>query len=307
LLTESEAVVKETGSTPNSNRPNRRTFLTAATAGGMLATISRVVAQTPAVRRLGRTSLGISSFELNEISITELQSALQSGRFTARSLVEKFLALIEAIDKRGPTLRSVIELNPDALMLADRMDFERREHGPRGPLHGIPVLVKDNIDTADRMATTAGSMALVGSAPPEDSFVVKRLRIAGAILLGKTNLSEWAGMRSKYSTHGWSGRGGQTINPYALDRSPCGSSSGSAVAVSANLCPIAVGTETVGSLLGPASVCGIVGIRPTVGRSGIIPVSKSQDTAGPMARTVRDAAILLGLLVGSDPLDRSDP
>ena len=166
-MTESKAVVKETGSTPNSTRPNRRIFLTAVTSGGMLATISRAVAQTPAVRRLGRTSPGISPFELSEISITELQSALQSGRFTARSLVEKFLALIEAIDKRGPTLRSVIELNPDALMLADRMDLERREHGPRGPLHGIPVLVKDNIDTADRMATTAGSMALVGSAPPK--------------------------------------------------------------------------------------------------------------------------------------------
>jgi amidase len=200
----------------------------------------------------------------------------------------------------------VIEVNPDALMLANQMDSETRSHGARGPLHGIPVLIKENIDTADRMPTTAGSMALVGSVPPEDAFLVKQLRKSGAILLGKTNLSEWAGMRSKSATNGWSGRGGLTINPYALDRSPCGSSSGSAVAVSANLCSVAVGTETIGSVLGPSSACGIVGIRPTVGlisRAGIIPYSNSQDTAGPMARTVRDAAILLGVLAGSDPRD----
>ena len=247
-----------------------------------------------------------TSFELSELSIEDLQRGMESGKFTSRSLVEKYLARIEAVDAAGPQLKSVIEVNPDALALADASDNERRAKHVRGPLHGIPVLVKDNIDTADKMATTAGSLALVGAKPPEDSFVVKQLRKAGAVVLGKTNLSEWANIRSNYSTSGWSGRGGLTRNPYALDRNPCGSSSGSGVAVAANLCAVAVGTETDGSILCPSSVCGIVGIKPTVGlvsRTGIIPISHSQDTAGPMTRTVRDAAILLGVLAGIDPQD----
>jgi amidase len=246
------------------------------------------------------------AFELQERSLAELQQDLQSGKHTARSLAEMYLARIEAINRRGPTLRSVIEVNPDALGLAEALDRERKEKGPRGPLHGIPVLIKDNIDTADRMATTAGSLALVGARPPRDAFLVRRLREAGVVLLGKTNLSEWANIRCSYSTSGWSGRGGQTKNPYALDRNPCGSSSGSAVAVAASLCAAAVGTETDGSIVAPSSANAIVGIKPTVGlvsRSGVIPISHSQDTAGPMTRTVRDAAILLGALAGVDPDD----
>jgi amidase len=246
------------------------------------------------------------SFELSELSIDELQEGLKSGKFTSRSLVEKYLERIEEIDESGPTLKSVIEVNPDAFASADEADRARKDNRPLGPLHGIPVLVKDNIDTADKMATTAGSLALVGAKRTEDSFVVKQLRKAGAIILGKTNLSEWANIRSNYSTSGWSGRGGLTRNPYALDRNPCGSSSGSGVAVAASLCAAAVGTETDGSILSPSSVCGIVGIKPTVGlvsRTGIIPIAHSQDTAGPMARTVRDAAILLGLLAGIDSDD----
>jgi amidase len=246
------------------------------------------------------------SFELAEKTLAELADGLRTGAYTARSLAEKYLARIEAVDRAGPTLRSVIELNPDALALADALDKERKDKGPRGPLHGIPVLVKDNIDTADRMATTAGSLALVGARPPRDAFLVERLRKAGALILGKTNLSEWANARCSYSTSGWSARGGLTRNPYALDRNPCGSSSGSGVAPAANLCAAAVGTETDGSVTAPAAVNGIVGIKPTVGlvsRSGVIPISHSQDTAGPMARTVRDAALLLGAMVGVDPDD----
>jgi amidase len=245
-------------------------------------------------------------FELNELGIAELQEALKSGKFTARSLVEKYLARIDALDKQGPAVNSVIEPNPDARPIADARDKERKDKGARGPLHGIPVLLKDNIDTADRMATTAGSLALVGSKPPKDSFVARKLRQAGAVILGKTNLSEWANIRSSHSTSGWSGRGGLTRNPYVLDRNPCGSSSGSGVAVAANLCAVAVGTETDGSIVCPSSTNGIVGIKPTVGlvsRAGIIPISQTQDTAGPMARTVKDAAILLGALTGVDPED----
>ncbi len=222
------------------------------------------------------------------------------------ALVEKYLARIDAIDRQGPALHSVIEVNPDALALADAADRVRKEGQPLGPLDGVPVLIKDNIDTADRMATTAGSLALVGARPPCDAFLVKRLRQAGAVLLGKTNLSEWANIRSSTSTSGWSGRGGLTKNPYAFDRNTSGSSSGSAVAVAASLCAVAVGTETDGSIVSPSSVNGIVGIKPTVGlvsRSGIVPISHTQDTAGPMARTVRDAAILLGVLAAVDPGD----
>jgi amidase len=300
------AVLRDIAHLPKSGLPNRRAFLAAATASGILTSISPIKAQPPQKRDGELASKDLPPFELSELSIGELRQGLQSGRFTARSLVESYLARIEAIDKHGPAIRSVIEVNPDALPLADQSDQERRSRGAQGPLHGIPVLVKDNIDTADKMATTAGSLALVGSTPPEDSFVVKQLRKAGAIVIGKTNLSEWSNMRSKYSTSGWSGRGGLTRNPYVLDRSPCGSSSGSAAAVAANLCAVAVGTETEGSIVGPASACGIVGIKPTVGligRTGIIPISSSQDTAGPMARNVRDAAILLGVLVGTDPQD----
>lgn len=243
---------------------------------------------------------------MEELTILELQERMGSGALSARALTEMYLERIEAVDKRGPAINAIIELNPDALAIAEVLDAERGAQGPRGPLHGIPVTLKDNIDTADRMMTTAGSLALAGSTPSQDAFVAHRLREAGAVILGKTNLSEWANFRSSHSTSGWSSRGGQTRNPYALDRNPCGSSSGSAVAVAANLCPAAIGTETDGSIICPASANSIVGIKPTlglVGRSGIIPIAHSQDTAGPMARTVGDVAILLGALTGVDPRD----
>jgi amidase len=231
---------------------------------------------------------------------------MKSGKFTARSITEKYLARIKEVDKAGPAINSVIEINPDATSIAEEMDRERKAKGPRGPMHGIPVLIKDNIGTHDRMMTTAGSLALMDSIPPHDSFVAKRLREAGAVILGKTNLSEWANIRSNHSTSGWSGRGGLTRNPYALDRNPCGSSSGSGAATSANLTAVAIGTETNGSIVCPSSINGIVGIKPTLGlvsRTGIIPIAHSQDTAGPMARTVTDAAILLGALTGIDEED----
>ncbi len=248
----------------------------------------------------------VPPFEFDEMTIAGLQEGMRSGTWTARSIVEKYASRIEAVDRAGPSLGSVIELNPEAGAIASGLDAERKGKGPRGPLHGIPVLIKDNIDTADRMATTAGSNALIGARPPADSFLVRRLREAGAVILGKTNLSEWANIRSGRSTSGWSGRGGLTRNPYALDRNTSGSSSGSAVAVSANLCAAAVGTETDGSIVSPSSINGIVGIKPTVGlvsRTGVIPISHTQDTPGPMARTVTDAAILLGALAGADPGD----
>jgi amidase len=284
--------------------PDRRRFLQA----GLLGSAAAALAPAVAAANEADTEKPVKPFELDEITIADLQEGLQSGKLTARALAEKYLARIEAIDRQGPALRSVIEVNPEALTLADALDKERKEKGARGPLHGIPVLIKDNIDTADRMATTAGSLALVGAKPLQDAFLVKKLREAGALLLGKTNLSEWANFRCTYSTSGWSGRGGRTRNPYALDRNPSGSSSGSAVAVAANLCAVAVGTETDGSIVSPSSVNGIVGIKPTVGlvsRSGVIPISQTQDTAGPMARTVRDAALLLGVLAGVDPKDKA--
>jgi amidase len=250
----------------------------------------------------------VPAFELDEISISELQQGMQSGKFNVRVIAEHYLARIDAIDKHGPAINSVIETNPDALAIADALDKERRENGPRGPLHGVPILIKDNIDTADHMLTTAGSLSLVGAKPTKDSFVAKKLRGAGALILGKTNPSEWANIRSSHSTSGWSGRGGLTKNPYALDRNPCGSSSGSGAAVSANLCAAAIGTETDGSIVCPASGNGVAGIKPTVGlisRSGIIPISHTQDSAGPMCRTLRDAAILLGVLAGVDAEDRA--
>ena len=247
-----------------------------------------------------------ASFELEEATIEQLQQGMQSGRYTARGLTELYLKRIEQIDRSGPTLRSVIEVNPDALGIADTLDAERRTKGPRGPLHGIPILIKDNIDTADRMATTAGSLALDGSIAARDAFIVQRLRAAGVVLLGKTNLSEWANFRSTKSTSGWSARGGQVKNPYVLDRNPCGSSSGTGAAISANLAAVGVGTETDGSIVCPAGAMGLVGIKPTIGlvsRSGIVPIAHSQDTAGPMARTVADAAALLAAMAGPDPRD----
>lgn len=251
-----------------------------------------------------------ATFDLSEATISDLSRRMRSGRDTAVSLASKYQARIAALDKArpssAPTVNAVIELNPDALRIARDLDAERKQRGPRGPLHGIPILIKDNIDTGDRMMTTAGSLALAGPGAPRDAFIVERLRAAGAVILGKTNLSEWANFRSTHSVSGWSGRGGQTRNPYALDRNPCGSSSGSGAAVAANFCAIAIGSETDGSIVCPSSMNGIVGIKPTVGlwsRSGIIPISHSQDTAGPMARTVTDAAILLSALTGVDPRD----
>ncbi len=287
----------------NPNLPSRRSFLAAGVAGGLAVAARNASAQ---VSQNNTSTSTTDSFELDELSIDDLNKAMVAGSETSRSLAEKYLARIEAIDQNGHLLKSVLELNPDVLAIADELDRERKAQGPRGPMHGIPVLIKDNIATADKMATTAGSLALVGARPIDDSFVAKQLRKAGALILGKTNLSEWANIRCTYSTSGWSGRGGLTRNPYALDRNPCGSSSGSGVAVAANLCAVAVGTETDGSIVCPSSVCGIVGIKPTVGRvsrTGIIPISHSQDTAGPMARTVLDAAILLSVLAGTDASD----
>ena len=243
---------------------------------------------------------------LPEWTISELQQRMESGELTARRLVELYLQRISEVDKEGPYLNSVLELNPEALEIADALDEERAAGKIRGPLHGIPILIKDNVDTADRMQTTSGSLALEGNIAAKDAFIVKQLRKAGALILGKTNLSEWANFRGKRSVSGWSSRGGLTRNPYALDRSASGSSSGSAAAVAANLCMGAVGTETDGSIIIPAQTNGIVGIKPTLGllsRSGIIPVAHSQDTAGPMARTVTDAAILLGAMTGVDGRD----
>jgi len=243
-----------------------------------------------------------------ETPIAALQEAMEEGRCTSRAIVEAYLARIESIDRSGPTLRSMIEVNPDALALADELDRERAAGRVRGPLHGIPVVVKDNVGTADRMSTTAGALALDGVIAARDATVIARLREAGAVILGKTNLSEWANFRSTRSSSGWSARGGQTRNPYALDRSPCGSSSGTGSAVAASLAAVGVGTETDGSIVCPSAVAALVGLKPTVGlvsRSGIIPLSHSQDTAGPMARTVADAAVLLGALVGPDPADEA--
>jgi amidase len=242
-----------------------------------------------------------------EASIADLQKAMQSGQLTSKAITQRYLDRIKAIDKSGPTLNSVIEVNPDALKDAEAMDAERKKQGPRGPLHGIPVLLKDNIATADKMKTTAGSIALEGAKSPRDAFVVTRLRDSGAVILGKTNLSEWANMRSIRSTSGWSSRGGLTRNPYALDRSGSGSSTGSAVAVAASLATVAIGTETDGSIVSPSSANSLVGIKPTVGlvsRAGIVPISISQDTAGPMARTVADAAAVLEAISGTDPADK---
>ncbi len=285
---------------------HRRNFLTSTAAAGAGILASAGLSSTMLEAARSSSSFRIKPFEHEEAGIQTLQTFMRSGKETAVSLTTHYLRRIEAVDQNGPRVNSVIEINPDALRIARELDRERRATGPRGPLHGIPVLIKDNLDTHDRMMTTAGSLALMGSIPAQDSFVARKLREAGAVILGKTNLSEWANFRGDRSTSGWSARGGQTKNPYVLDRNPSGSSSGSGAAVSANLCAAAIGTETNGSIISPSCYCGIVGLKPTVGlvsRSGIIPISHTQDTAGPMARTVTDAAILLGAIVGPDPRD----
>ena len=289
-----------------SSVPSRRKFLQSAVNASAAAIVYPALGAAHEITPAKPASPDVKPFELDEITIPELQDGMKSGKFTARTLVEKYSARIDEIDKRGPAANAVIELNPEAAAIAEALDQERKGKGPRGPLHGIPVLIKDNIDTADRMMTTAGSLALIGSKPPKDSFVAQRLRAAGAVILGKTNLSEWANIRSSHSTSGWSARGGLTKNPYALDRNACGSSSGTGAGISANLAAVGIGTETDGSIVCPSSSNGLAGIKPTVGlvsRTGIIPISHSQDGAGPMCRTVRDAAILLGALTGVDAED----
>ena len=280
---------------------NRRTFVGSAMAGALAlhrGGIGSPIDSQPTAQA--------QAFALDELTIDALQARMRSGQDTSQSLTQQYLSRIDAIDQRGPAINSVIELNPDALAIAAQLDAERKSGNVRGPLHGIPMLIKDNIDTADKMHTTAGSLALSDNIAARDSWVASRLRAAGVVLIGKTNLSEWANFRSTHSTSGWSGRGGQTHNPYALDRTPSGSSSGSGSATAANCCAAAIGTETDGSVTSPSAAAGLVGIKPTIGlvsRAGIIPIAHSQDTAGPMARTVRDVAILLGALTGIDPRD----
>jgi len=284
---------------------NRRSFLKNSSLAGLSFSAFVAPSDMSSVKKSADKKLD-DDFELNEATIDWLQQKMQNGQYTSVDITNKYLKRIASIDKSGPKLNAVIELNPDALSIAAALDKERKEGKLRGPLHGIPILIKDNIDTGDQMMTTAGSLALLGNKASQDAFIVKKLREAGAVLLGKTNLSEFANFRSEQSTSGWSGRGGQTKCPYVLDRNPSGSSSGSGSAVAANLCAIAIGTETDGSVVSPSSVNGIVGIKPTVGlwsRSGIIPISKTQDTAGPMARTVKDAAILLSALTSMDISD----
>ncbi len=291
----------------------RRAFLQLGTAFGTAVALppsAVAVATTSQPKGAGNNKSVQEPFELDEVAISQLQTSLESSQYTARSLAELYLRRADEVDSGGPAIHAIIERNPDALADADALDAERRTRGPRGPLHGIPVLVKDNIDTADKMRTSAGSLALAESVAGQDAPLARRLRAAGALILGKANLSEWANFRSTHSVSGWSARGGLTRNPYALDRNPCGSSSGSAAGVSANLAAVAVGTETDGSIVCPASACGVVGIKPTVGLvsgAGIIPISKTQDTAGPIARTVADAALLLGVLAGTDFSSALDP
>jgi len=276
------------------NELDRRTFLT-------LAGMATAASLARPLELFGQAPI-----DVEEMTIAMMQDGMRSGRFTARKLAELYLGRIDAMDKRGPAINAMIELNPDALSIADSLDAERKAGRTRGPMHGIPIVIKDNIDTADRMHTTAGSLALADSIASRDAHVVKRLREAGAVILGKTNLSEWANFRSTHSSSGWSARGGLTRNPYALNRNACGSSTGTGAAIAANFAAVGVGTETDGSVVCPSSSNGLVGLKPTVAlvsRSGIIPISHSQDTAGPMARTVTDAAILLGAMTGIDSLD----
>ena len=285
----------------------RRAFLGRAAWLGA-AVLTQHSSQFPSswLRSLTSVRLRAEPFQFDEVSVSALQMEMQAGRLTSKAITEHYLQRIAELDRKGPSLCSIIETNPDALGLAEELDREWKAKGPRGPLHGIPVILKDNIDTADRMTTTAGSLALEGSIASRDAGLAARLRAGGAVLLAKANMSEWANIRSTHSTSGWSARGGQCRNPYALDRNPCGSSSGSAVAISANLGVVAVGTETDGSIVCPASTTGIVGIKPTVGlvsRAGIIPISHTQDTAGPLCRSVADAALLLSIMAGADPRD----
>ncbi|MBB6109659.1 amidase [Mucilaginibacter lappiensis] len=288
---------------------HRRNFLKTGSLAGL--TISTLVAascsQPAEEKKIDEAANNKDDlFELSEVTISYLQQKMQAKEYTSRLITELYLKRIDKIDKNGPKLNAVIELNKDALNMADAMDKERAQGKVRGPLHGIPVLIKDNINTADNMHTTAGALALADNFAKQDAFIVHKLREAGAVILGKTNLSEWANFRSTHSTSAWSSRGGQTKCPYILDRNPSGSSAGSGSATAANLCTVAIGTETDGSIVSPSSVNGLVGIKPTVGlwsRSGIIPISKTQDTAGPMTRTVKDAAIVLGILAGIDPQD----
>jgi len=285
---------------------NRRSFLQTTALGLAQVTVGFSAFKVPTPLLSSATPFRVKPFEWEEATVAQLQAAMKSATATAASLVKRYLRRIKDVDRSGPAINSILELNPDALAIARELDKERKAKGPRGPLHGIPVLIKDNIGTHDRMMTTAGSLALLGSISPRDSFVAQRLRDAGAVILGKTNLSEWANFRSTRSTSGWSGRGGLTKNPYALDRNPSGSSSGTGAAVAANLCAVGIGTETDGSITSPCSYNGLVGIKPTIGlvsRAGIIPIAHSQDTAGPMTRTVTDAAILLGALTGIDRRD----
>lgn len=288
----------------------RRAFLTATTLSTIgLTTLLVTSCNTTSKKDIEEENSidkDAETFELDEETISSLREKLDSGKYSSGQLVQLYLNRIATIDKKGPNLNAIIEVNREAIAIAKAMDKEIKEEKLRGPLHGIPIVIKDNIDTGDKMQTTAGSLAMMGNVASNDAFIVKRLRDAGAIIIGKTNLSEWANFRSTQSSSGWSGRGGQTKNPYILDHNPCGSSAGSGVAVAANLCTVAVGTETDGSVVCPASVNGVVGIKPTVGlisRNGIIPISKTQDTAGPIARTVKDAAILLGVLSGIDNSD----
>lgn len=285
---------------------NRRSFIGLVMFATMAPTLARWAQAAPPAALQRRTGGDVDLANLEEVTIAELQAAMEEGEFTAVELVNAYIERIEAIDQDGPRLNSILEINPDALDIAQALDEERRTSGARSPLHGIPILLKDNIDTADRMRTTAGSLALMNSTPARDAFIVQRLRDAGAVILGKTNMSEWANFRSTRSSSGWSGRGGQCKNPYILDRNPCGSSSGSGAATSANLTAGSIGTETDGSIVCPATANGVVGIKPTVGllsRSGIIPISHNQDTPGPHARVVADAAAILGAMVGVDPED----
>ncbi|HET6977312.1 MAG TPA: amidase [Pyrinomonadaceae bacterium] len=282
----------------------RRQFLQTTAATSIVSIINPV----SAISTETNAPLSPPAFELDELTVGDLQQGLQSGKYSSRQLVEKYSDRISDVDKKGPALSAVIEMNPEAEQIAAALDRERKERGSRGPLHGIPILIKDNIDTSDRMKTTAGSLALELAKPAHDAFIVQKLRAAGAVILGKTNLSEWANFRSSKSSSGWSGRGGQTRNPYSLERNPCGSSSGSGAAVAANLCAGAIGTETDGSIVCPSSANSLVGIKPTIGlvsRAGIIPIAHSQDTAGPMTRTVTDAALILNAIVGIDPRDEA--
>ena len=289
---------------PATQQRSRRRAASQMTAAATAAATPASLPATTLARKRGFTDPGPD--ELLEATIAELQARMESGALTALALVQQYKARVKALDRHGPKLSAVLELNPEAEEIARALDQERRERGPRGPLHGIPLMLKDNIDTHDRMHTTAGSLALLGSKPPRDATVASRLRDAGAVLLGKLNMSEWANFRSTTSSSGWSGRGGQCLNPYALDRTPCGSSSGSGVAVAANLCAAALGTETNGSILCPAGINMVAAIKPTLGltsRAGVIPISHNQDTIGPFGRTVADAAAVLGALVGDDPRD----